>query len=132
MKSFAVAWIVTAVVFLALDSIWLTQVAPRFTRPIIDELLAPDVRVAPAIAFYLMYVTGVVLLVVMPAETEGVGRALLRGAALGAFAYATYDLTNQATLRVWSTALTLADIGWGALITAIAAAAATFAVSRFG
>lgn len=132
MKSFIIAWIVTAVVFLALDSVWLSQVAPRFTRPIIGELLASNVRLAPAVAFYLMYVTGVVFLVVLPAQTGGVGSVVMRGAVLGAFAYATYDLTNQATLRVWSTALTLADIGWGALITALAAAAAAFAVSRSG
>ncbi|HVV33193.1 MAG TPA: DUF2177 family protein [Vitreimonas sp.] len=131
MKTFIVAWLTTAVVFLGLDSIWLSQVAPRFARPIIGELLSESVQPAPAIAFYIIYVTGLVLLAIFPLAEGSVSKALTRGALLGMVAYATYDLTNQATLKVWSTTLTLADIGWGAFISALAAAAGYFVASRF-
>ena len=72
-----------------------------------------------------MYIAGVVALAVLPAAREGAGlsRAALNGAMLGFVAYATYDLTNQATLKVWSWKITLADIAWGTFLTACAAAA---------
>jgi len=124
MKSFILAWFAAAIVFLGLDAIWLTQVAPRFTRPIIGALLRDGVRPWPGVAFYLIYITGLVALAVEPTAETAVSRAALRGGMLGVVAYATYDLTNQATLRVWSTSLTLADIFWGAAISAVAAGAA--------
>ena len=66
------------------------------------------------------------------AAAGGIGAAALNGALLGAICYATYDLTNQATMRNWSTIVTLVDICWGAFATAVAAGAATFAADRFG
>ena len=68
---------------------------------------------------------GLPLLFTMPRDVTG-------GALLGAICYATYDLTNQATLRSWSTTVTIADIVWGAFATAVAASAATFAADKFG
>jgi uncharacterized membrane protein len=127
---FIIAWIATAIVFVGLDAIWLSQVAPRLVPPLIGELLSNTVRPGPAIAFYLIYLTGIVLLAVLPAEQGGAQRAFYRGAVLGLVAYATYDLTNQATLRVWSATITLADLAWGTVITAIAAAAGHLAASR--
>ena len=127
---FIIAWIATAIVFVGLDAIWLSQVAPRLVPPLIGELLSNTVEPAPAIAFYVIYLTCIVLLAVLPAEQGSAKRALYRGAILGLVAYATYDLTNQATLRVWSTTITLADLAWGTVITAIAAAAGQFAASR--
>jgi len=127
---FIIAWIATAIVFVGLDAIWLSQVAPRLVPPLIGELLSNTVEPAPAIAFYVIYLTCIVLLAVLPAEQGSAKRALYRGAILGLVAYATYDLTNQATLRVWSTTITLADLTWGTIITAIAAAAGYFAASR--
>ena len=117
---FIVAWFATAFVFLGLDAIWLTQVAPRLDPPIIGELLSNTVEPAPAIAFYLIYITGIMLLAVGQGSPI---RAFFRGAVLSLVAYATYDLTNQATLRLWSTTITLADLAWGMTITAIAATA---------
>ena len=127
---FAVAWIATAFVFLGLDAIWLTQVAPYLYPPLIGALLANSPQPLPAIAFYLIYLTGIVLLAVRPSDKSGARRALTRGAILGFVAYATYDLTNQATLRVWSTTITLADLAWGATVTALAAGAGGWAVSK--
>ncbi|MFZ2031398.1 MAG: DUF2177 family protein [Vitreimonas sp.] len=125
-----VAWIATAIVFVGLDAIWLTQVAPRLAPPRIGELLANTVRPVPAIAFYLIYLTGIVVLAVLPVEQGSAQRVLTRGAILGFVAYATYDLTNQATMRVWSTTITLADLAWGTTITAVAALAGYIAASR--
>jgi uncharacterized membrane protein len=122
MKRLITAWLVTALVFVGLDAIWLTQVSPRFYPPIIGDILSSTIEPVPAFAFYLIFVTGIVALAVLP-STSAKGAAA-RGAMLGLVAYATYDLTNQATLRVWSTLITLADLTWGALISACAAAAA--------
>ena len=130
MTRFIVAWLTTALVFVRLDALWLSQVAPRLDPPLIGEILSHEVKPAPAIAFYLVYLTGVVLLAVLPADQHSSKRALGRGALLGLVSYATYDLTNQATLRVWSATVTLADLAWGTAITAVAAAIANVVVQQ--
>jgi uncharacterized membrane protein len=73
------------------------------------------------VVFYLAYVAGVVALALWPNRQAGAGRVALAGALLGALCYATYDLTNQATMKVWSARITLVDICWGAFATAVAA-----------
>ena len=73
----------------------------------------------------------IVWFAVRPGLSLGIGSAALNGALLGAICYATYDLTNQATMRTWSTTVTVADIAWGAFATAVAAAAASFAAAKF-
>ncbi len=76
---------------------------------------------------------GIVWFAVLPALATGqLGKAALNGALLGIVCYATYDLTNQATLRDWPLAVTLADIPWGAFVTAVGASAGFLAASRFG
>ena len=77
----------------------------------------------PAIAFYLIYIAGIVLLAVAPNRDAGLVKTAVAGAILGFVAYATYDLTNQATLKVWSTRITLIDLTWGTFVTAVSAAA---------
>lgn len=127
-----VAFIAAAVAFGALDALWLGWAGPNFYRPRLGDLLADSFRMAPALVFYAAYVAAIVWFAVRPGLTAGVGAAVLNGALLGAICYATYDLTNQATLRHWSTAVTVADIAWGAFATAAAAGIATFAASRIG
>lgn len=127
-----VAFIVAAVAFGALDALWLGWAGPNFYRPRLGDLLADSFRMAPALVFYAAYVAAIVWFAVRPGLTAGIGAAVLNGALLGAICYATYDLTNQATLRHWSTAVTVADIAWGAFATAAAAGIATFAASRIG
>ena len=127
------AFIGSGVAMAVLDAIWLTQVGPRLYRPAIGELLAdkPDMRAA--VAFYLIYVCGIVALAVSPALRDGsLMRATMMGAALGFVAYATYDLTNQATLKVWPLHVTLIDMAWGTVLTAAAAAAGYWLAARFG
>jgi uncharacterized membrane protein len=125
----AVAFAGTAVVFGAMDAVWLTLTNAPLYRPSLAPLLAPQVRLVPAVLFYLIYLTGAVQFAVKPALLNGrwQGAAKL-GAAFGFVAYATYDLTNQATLKVWSTTITALDLGWGTFATAVAATAGYFTV----
>ncbi|WP_298225159.1 DUF2177 family protein [Acidocella sp.] len=122
MKQLVAIYAVTALVFLGLDAVWLSTMATRLYKPELQGLLAESFRPAPALLFYVLYIGGIVGFAVLPAAKPL--EALLRGAAFGLVAYATYDLTNQATLIRWSTLVTLADLSWGALATALAAAAA--------
>lgn len=117
-----VAYVATAVAMLAVDSVWLITMSERLYKPLIGPLLAPQFALAPAIAFYVIYVAGLVALAVAPGiASKSPMRALRSGAMLGFTAYATYDLTNQATLAHWSTILTLADMCWGTLLSGFAA-----------
>jgi uncharacterized membrane protein len=127
-----VAVIAVALVFGALDAVWLSWAGPNFYRPKLGDLLADSFRMAPALVFYAAYVAAVVWFAVRPGLANGIASAALNGALLGAICYATYDLTNQATLRTWSTTVTIADIIWGAFATAVAASAATYAADKFG
>ena len=116
------AYLASLVTFVALDFGWLSFASGRLYRPLIGELLAPKVAIAPGITFYLIYLFAVVFLAVAPAMKSGqAGRAALAAAVLGLAAYATYDLTNQATLRVWSIKLTVMDMAWGVFATTVAA-----------
>ena len=91
--------------------------------------MLPQPNFAPAVVFYLLYVLGLVVLVVLPAlSARSWEFALTRGALLGCAAYATYDLTNQATLRGWSPAITAADLLWGTTLTAVSATGAYLVV----
>ncbi|MBQ1541811.1 MAG: DUF2177 family protein [Caulobacteraceae bacterium] len=120
--SYLVAYVASMIVFVGLDAVWLSLMGPRLYRPVLGDMLAEKLNAPAAIAFYLVYGLGVMVLAIAPALREGAGsRAALKGAALGLVAYATYDLTNQATLRAWATRLTLADMAWGATLTALAA-----------
>jgi uncharacterized membrane protein len=121
---FIVAYASTGLVFLALDALWLGFMASRVYRPLIGELMAEQPNWPPAVLFYLLYVTGVVVFAVQPALASGRWTtALMLGAFLGLVAYGTYDLTNHATLRNWPAAMTAIDLAWGTFATAMAATA---------
>lgn len=127
-----IAYIATAVAFLAIDSVWLSTMASRLYRPYLGDLLRSDFDVKAAALFYIIYVGGIVYFAVMPALSSGSWRvAALNGAILGLVAYATYDLTNQATLREWPTIITVADLCWGTFLTASSATVAYLITSRF-
>ena len=125
-----VAFIAAALAFGALDALWLGWAGPNFYRPKLGDLLADSFRMVPALVFYAAYVAAIVWFAVRPGLAGGLGAAALNGALLGAICYATYDLTNQATLKHWSTTVTIADICWGAFATAVAATIATYAASK--
>ncbi len=114
--------------FGVLDFLWLRWAGPNLYRPALGVLLAPTFRVAPALIFYVLYIAAMVWFAVRPGLEQGVPFAVLNGALLGGIAYGTYDLTNQATMKVWPMQVTLIDIAWGAAATALASGIAAWAV----
>ncbi|RZU01162.1 DUF2177 family protein [Rivibacter subsaxonicus] len=120
-------------VLAALDAVWLGWVARDFYREGIGHLMRDSgFRIGPALAFYLLFPLGLMIFAVQPALAEGsLLRAALLGALFGFFCYATYDLSNFATLRDWPLRVTLVDIAWGTLAGALVATAAAWAASRF-
>lgn len=127
-----VAYLAAGLSFGLLDALWLRWAGPNLYRPALGELLAPAFRIAPAAVFYLLYIAGMVWFAVRPGLDQGVPFAVLNGALLGALCYATYDLTNQATLKVWSGQISTIDIAWGAAATALASGIAALAVRKLG
>lgn len=102
------------VVFLVVDLIWLGLVAKDLYNKEIGSLLKPDVNWAAAIIFYLLFILGLVIFVIEPSVTAGsLGKAMLLGAFFGLVTYATYDLTNLATMKDFTLKITLIDLTWG-------------------
>ena len=129
----ATAYFASAIVFVMMDAGWLTVMGPRIYKPVIGPLLAKSVDPGAAIAFYVLYVFGLVVFAIRPALDSGDFRlAPLYGALLGLVAYGTYDLTNQATLRLWSLKITIADICWGMTVSAAASTLGFLAASKVG
>ena len=127
MLKYIIGYLGTGLAFAIIDAVWLTTVGPKLYRPTLDEVLADQFALGPAIAFYLIYIAGFMILAVSPAVRHGGWtQALTTGAILGFLCYATYDLTNQATLKVWATHITLADIAWGTVLTGASATAGYF------
>lgn len=121
---FLAAYLGAGLLMAGLDAVWLTIANQAIYRANLGAILTPGFRPVPAVLFYLVYLVGVVILAVRPGASENSLRAAaLRGACLGFVAYATYDLTNQATLIVWSLKVTLPDLAWGTFLTAVAAMA---------
>ncbi len=120
------AYLAALICFLLLDACWLALMGPRLYRPALGTLMAPEVDWLAAGMFYPVYLFGLLVFAIAPAfERRLPALALRRGALMGLVAYATYDLTNQATLRGWPWAVTLADLAWGAIVSGCAAWAAT-------
>jgi uncharacterized membrane protein len=137
MIKFVVGYLGAGLTFAAIDAVWLTTMTNRLYKPILAPILAEKPDMKAAVAFYLIYIFGIVFFAIEPALREGSWqRAAINGAVLGFVAYATYDLTNQATLNVWSTKLTLIDLCWGTTLTTVSALggyfAARWAEGRFG
>lgn len=125
-------YFLTLVIFLGIDSIWLGLVAPKFYRSQIGHLMAEKANLAVAGLFYLLFVGALVYFVVAPAVQSGEIRdVLLRGALFGLVTYATYDLTNHATLRDWPVTVTIVDMAWGTLLTAATSALSVWAARMF-
>ena len=122
MKTALVAYGATLVAFLGIDAVWLSLAGGRLYRAVLKDILLEGFNPAPAVAFYLIFAAGLVILAVRPGLAAGSLRlAAGNGALLGFLAYATYDLSNQATLRNWTAALTLTDLAWGTALSAVAA-----------
>lgn len=127
-----VAFVAALAAMAVIDGLWLGLVARAFYRSHLGPLMAERPNWTAAVAFYLLYVVGVTVFAVLPAADSG---ALLdaawRGGLFGLVAYATYDLTNMATLRGWPWIVVVVDMAWGVVLSAAVATAATGAVLLF-
>ena len=121
------ALLATFAAMAVLDAIWLTVVARSFYRDNIGHLIGDATNWPPAIAFYVIYTVGAWFFATQPGVDDGsVLTGVLRGAAFGFVAYATYDLTNHATLRNWPSVVTVVDMAWGTALTAAVGGVATW------
>jgi len=120
-------YILTVPVFFGIDMIWLGIVAKSFYRNNLGHLLRPDINWAAALIFYLLYIVGILIFATLPAlEKNSLRQAVVMGGLFGFFAYATYDLSNLATLRGWPVNVVFMDIIWGMALTASVAASSFF------
>ena len=120
---FVSLYLITIPAFFAIDMIWLGLVAQKFYQSQIGYLLGP-VNWPAAITFYLLYIIGIIIFAVHPALLAGsLQKAIILGALFGFFAYATYDLTNLATVKNWPLIVTIVDLIWGTVLTGSVAAA---------
>ena len=127
MKNLLYIYLLTVPVFFAIDMVWLGFVARGFYRNNLGHLLRPDVNWVAAIFFYLLYIAGILIFATMPAlEKNSLRQAIVWGGLFGLFTYATYDLTNLATLKDWPLNVVFVDIAWGIVLTATVAAASFF------
>jgi uncharacterized membrane protein len=125
------AYLAALMGFVMLDACWLMLMGPRLYQPALGALMAAEVDWPAAALFYVVYAGGLLAFAVMPSIEAGrTGVALRRGALMGFVAYATYDLTNQATLRGWPWAITLADLAWGVVVSGSAAWLAARLIGR--
>jgi uncharacterized membrane protein len=110
-------FIIALPVFFVIDMVWLVLVAKKFYQEQIGFLMRPDINWFAAIIFYLLFIAGLVIFVISPAvEKHSWVHALLFGALFGLITYATYDLTNLATLKDWPLLVTVVDLIWGTVL----------------
>lgn len=110
-------YLATLVAFFAIDLVWLGLVARSFYSKHLGFLMAPKVNWPAALIFYLLFVVGILMFAVLPGlEAGSLRTTLLRAALFGLIAYATYDLTNLATLKDWPLVVTVVDLAWGTIL----------------
>ena len=125
-KAIAV-YLLTVPVFFLIDLLWLGWVAKDFYQQRLGYLMKPQINWAAAISFYLLFLAGLVIFVIKPAlEAGSPTRAMVYGALFGFFTYATYDLTNLATIRDWPLSVTLVDLLWGMILCVVVSWAGYF------
>ena len=123
---------ITTLIFFASDMVWLGVVARNLYKQKLGFILSPEVNWAAAIIFYLIYIGGILFFAVLPASKEMSWQtALLNGALLGGMCYATYDLTNMATIAKWPLEIVVIDIVWGMVLTGSVATLSYFASAKF-
>lgn len=110
-------YVIAFIIFLVIDAIWLGLVAPKFYKAQIGHLMAEKPNLIAALVFYLVFIVGVVYFVINPAiEAQSIGKVVVSGLLFGFITYATYDLTNLATLKDWPLLVTGVDLLWGSFL----------------
>ena len=127
MLKYLITYLGAGLAFAALDAVYLSLAGQKVYRPLLNYALADKPNMTAAAVFYLIYLLGVLMLAILPNRDASLAKVALTGAMLGCVAYATYDLTNQATLKVWATRITVIDVCWGTVVTAIGASAGLLA-----
>ena len=124
-------YLLTLPVFFGIDMLWIGVLAKDFYRNNLGHLFRENINWAAALIFYFLYIIGILIFATLPAlEKQSLGRAVLLGALFGFFAYATYDLTNFATLKDWPLKVTVVDMIWGMVLTG-SVAAASYLIGRW-
>jgi uncharacterized membrane protein len=124
-------YIISVPVFFIVDMIWLGVIAKGFYRKALEPLITPDINWIAAIIFYLLFLVGVLIFALLPGiERRSLVYTIAMAALFGFIAYATYDLTNLATLRNWPLMLSIVDMIWGAFLSASTAAITYLIMSR--
>jgi uncharacterized membrane protein len=115
-------YVLTVPVFFIIDILWLGVIARRFYRKNLGFILGDDVNWTAAVVFYLIYIAGIIFFAVRPAIVNASwGQAAILGALFGFFTYATYDLTNMATIKNWPVVIVVVDIMWGVCLCTLVA-----------
>ena len=111
---------ITFIVFLLIDFLWLSVISGDLYKNNIGHLMSKNVQLLPALIFYAIFVVGLTVLVLIPGlESQDLTRTLLLAALFGLVTYATYDLTNLATLKDWPLKITLIDLAWGTTVSTL-------------
>jgi uncharacterized membrane protein len=133
MQKYVTPYLAVLVVIVALDALWLGVVAKPLYRNAIGHLMADEPRLWAGALFYVIFGVGLMMFVVLPVgSTAGWGKTALTAGLFGFFAYATYDLTNLATLKQWPLWLSLVDLAWGSAVSAVAATAGSAVLKWLG
>lgn len=126
-------YIVTMIVFFAIDIAWLGFIAKKLYRESLGYIMADSTNWPAAIIFYAMYIGGILFFVLNPALEKGsMNYAILVGALFGFITYATYDMTNLATLKDWPLKITIIDIIWGTSLNALTAGVSFYIIKMMG
>ena len=131
MSRILLTYAVSVPVFFCIDMIWLGVIAKGFYRNSLEPLLTPNINWIAAIIFYLLFLVGVLIFAVLPGmERRSLVYTVAMAALFGFIAYATYDLTNLATLRDWPLMLSIVDMIWGSFLSASTATMTYLIMSR--
>lgn len=126
-------YLIALPVFFAIDFIWLALVARKFYLEQLGSLMKTNINWPAALTFYALFIVGLIIFVISPAiEKKSLMYALVMGGLFGFFAYATYDLTNLATLKNWPLPLTLVDMLWGTVLAALVSSITYLIASKLG
>jgi uncharacterized membrane protein len=126
-------YLIALPVFLAIDMVWLTLVAKNFYAKQIGFLMAKNPNLLAAFIFYLIFIAGLIVFVITPALDKKIWtQALLAGAFFGLVTYATYDLTNLATVKDWPLVVTIVDLIWGMFVSAAVSIVTFFIALKLG
>ncbi len=116
-KDIVVTYLLMALVFFAIDLVWLGAIAKNFYQQQLGRLFSDKINWTAAMIFYFLFILGVMIFAVYPGVVkDSLGRALIFGVLYGLFTYATYDLTNLATLKDWPLTVVIVDIIWGMVL----------------